>query len=179
MSSGAFNSSLIPDSYKIALTATEVAIEAFIRVKYDSSGTISKAAAAEPAIGTTLEYIPASGIGAVKLFDKMMRFTAGNVVACGAFLTGIANGKVDDAAGVAAYNGYQAYEAATANGDVINAFLVDSPLVLTAGASMGALNSYVSGSYALNTDDHMLKLFNKVEAMAAALVTAGIIKQGA
>ena len=179
MAVGSFAQAIIPDSNRIALTATAAAIEAFIRVKYDSNGLISKAAAAEQAIGVTEEYIAASGIGFVRRFAPMVRFTALNALARGSMLTNTANGKVDDAAGVSAYNGYAAYEAANADNDVIGAFRLDTPLTLTTGSAMAALASYGTGAYGLDSSANMQALFNKVEAIAGALVTAGIIKQGA
>jgi hypothetical protein len=160
--------------------ATAAAIAAFVRVTYDSNGLISVAGATDNWIGVTQEYIPASGYGTVKLRGApgTQYVMAGAVVARGAKLNPLAAGKVDDAAGTGPGCGLIALEAATGDGDVIEATACDT-VAFTAGATMAALAAYGTGAFGLDSDAHMKALFDKVEAIAAALVTAGLIKQGA
>jgi len=101
--------------------ATAVAIAAYIRVKVDSNGLISVAAAAENAIGVTTEAVAASGYGNVKMWSAPGTYlvTAGAAIARGARLFPLAAGKVDDT-GTTSLN-LVALEAATADGDVIEA----------------------------------------------------------
>lgn len=111
-----------------AFQATATAIAAYKRVKVDSDGLISVAAAAEGAIGVTVEAIAASGYGTVKLFNAPGTFmvTANAAITRGAQLYPTASGNVDDAGTTALP--LVALEAATASGDVIEA----APLLLGA-----------------------------------------------
>ena len=104
-----------------AFQATAVAIPAFTRVKVDASGLIS-AAGNNDAIGVVQEYVPASGIGTVKLFSApgTQFFLAGGAITAGAVLYPAASGTVDDAIN-GSLLGYVALEAATAANDVIEA----------------------------------------------------------
>ena len=104
-----------------AFTATAVAIAAYKRVKVDSNGLISVAAATENAVGVTTEAIAASGTGTVKLFSAPGTYlvTANAAITMGAKLYPAAAGNVDDA-GTTAIN-LCALETATALGDVIEA----------------------------------------------------------
>jgi len=108
--------------------ATAVAIVMGKRVKYASTGLISVAAAAEGAIGVTVEDIPASGYGTVKLFNAGGTFIiyANAAIAAGAQLYPTAGGGVDDAGTTALP--LVALEAATAQGDLIEC----GPLLLGA-----------------------------------------------
>lgn len=107
-----------------AFTATAVAIAAHKRVKVDSNGLISVAAAAEGAIGVTTEYIAASGTGTVKLWTAPGTFlvTANAAITRGSQLYPTASGNVDDSGTTALP--LVALEAATAQNDVIEAALL-------------------------------------------------------
>lgn len=112
----------------VAFTATAVAIIRGKRVKVDSNGLISVAAAAEGAIGVTIEDIPASGRGTVKLFNAPGTFIiwANAAIARGAQIFPTAAGGIDDAGTTALP--LVALEAATAQGDLIEC----GPLLLGA-----------------------------------------------
>jgi hypothetical protein len=101
--------------------ATAAAIAQAIRVKVDSNGLISAAGATDAAIGVTIEAVAASGYGNVKLFNAPGTFlvTAGAAITRGAVLYPLASGKVDDAG--TTVMGLVALEAATADGDIIEA----------------------------------------------------------
>lgn len=101
--------------------ATAVALEAYRRVKVDADGLISLAGNND-AIGVVEHDVAASGYGTVKLFSApgTINFTAGGAVARGAVLYPAANGKVDDVL-LGSLLGYVALEAATADGDIIEA----------------------------------------------------------
>jgi hypothetical protein len=103
-----------------AFTATAAALGVGIRVKLNTSGNILVAGATDSAIGTTLEAIAASGTGLVQLFGPSRLVTAGAAIARAALLYPLASGKVDDTGTTAI--GLVAGEAATADGDVIEAF---------------------------------------------------------
>lgn len=79
-----------------AFQATAAAINEGIRVKVDSAGLISAAAAAEIAIGVTIEPIAASGYGNVKLFSASGTWicTASAAITRGTQLYPAAAGKV-------------------------------------------------------------------------------------
>jgi hypothetical protein len=107
-----------------AFTATAVAIAKNVRVLLDSSGTISAAGVSDEWIGTTIEDIAASGTGVVRLRNAPGThfFTASAAVTRGAKLYAAAAGKVDDGStvlGGGANIGFEALEAATADGDII------------------------------------------------------------
>ena len=108
--------------------ATSTAIALGKRVKVDANGLISVAAAAEGAIGVTVEAIAADGYGTVKLFNSPGTFlvTANAAITRGAQLYPTASGNVDDAGTTALP--LAALEAATAQGDIIEA----APLLLGA-----------------------------------------------
>lgn len=103
-------------------TATAVALAAYVRVAIDSSGTVAVADATDDWHGITTHACAASGNVAVLLRNSegTVQLTAGAAVSRGAKLFAISGGKVDDA-----QNGYPtgfiALEAATADGDVIEA----------------------------------------------------------
>jgi phenylpyruvate tautomerase PptA (4-oxalocrotonate tautomerase family) len=104
--------------------ATSSAISKARLVKLSSSNLISVTGDENLAIGVTLEDIEASGYGAVKLFGSPGTFfvTASAAITAGAKLFPAASGKVDDAtAGTGATLGLIAQEAATADGDIIEA----------------------------------------------------------
>lgn len=107
------------------IQAAAAAIPAYTRVKVDSSGLISAAAAAEAAAGVTMEYVAAGGYGTVKLFSAPGTFlmTAGVAIAAGTQVYPAAAGKIA-ATGTTALN-FQALEAATANGDIIECARVE------------------------------------------------------
>lgn len=160
--------------------ATAVAIAANVRVKLDSNGLISVAGATDAWIGVTIEAVAVSGYGTVKLRNApgTLLVTASAAIARGARLYPTAAGKVDDAAGTGNFTGLQAMTAATADGDVIEAVPSDTA-AFTASAAQAALAAYGDGAHGLDTAAHMEALFNKVEAISAALVAAGIIKGAA
>lgn len=108
--------------------ATAVALVEGKRVKVDSNGLISVAAAAEGAIGVTVEACAASGYATVKLFNAGGTFLiwANAAIARGAQLFPTATGGVDDAGTTALP--LVALEAATAQGDLIEC----GPLLLGA-----------------------------------------------
>jgi hypothetical protein len=111
-----------------AFQATGTAIALGKRVKVDSNGLISVAAAAEGAIGVTVEAIAADGWGTVKLFNAPGTFlvVANAAITRGAQLFPTAGGNVDDAGTTALP--LVALEAATAQNDIIEA----APLLLGA-----------------------------------------------
>src|SRR5690348_13999835 len=108
--------------------ATSVAISRAKRVKVDSNGLISVAAATDGAVGVTIEAIAADGYGTVKLFNAPGTFlvTANAAITRCAQLFPTASGNVDDAGTTALP--LVALEAATAQGDIIEA----APLLLGA-----------------------------------------------
>lgn len=131
-----------------AFTATAVAIAEAVRVKLDSSGTISAAGVGEDWIGVTVAPIAASGSGTVRLRSApgTVEVTAAGAVTLGAKLYTAASGKVDDAVN-GDFTGLEALQAASADGDIIEAvpvyrFPAESPVetvittnVLTAAES--------------------------------------------
>lgn len=131
-----------------AYTATAVAIAEAVRVKLDSSGTISAAGVGEDWIGVTVAPIAASGSGTVQLRSApgTVEVTAAGAITLGAKLYAAASGKVDDAVN-GDFTGYVAAQAASADGDIIEAipvarFPAESPVetvittnVLTAAES--------------------------------------------
>src|SRR5687767_12341059 len=105
-------------------TATAVAISKNVRVKLDSDGAISAAGVSDEWIGTTIEDVAASGTVTVKLKSTpgTHLFTASAAITRGAKLYTAASGKVDDGStvlGGGAPIGFEANEAATADGDII------------------------------------------------------------
>lgn len=103
-------------------TATAVAIAEAVRVKLDSSGTISAAGVGEDWIGVTTMPIAASGSGTVQLRSApgTVEVTAAGAITLGAKLYAAASGKVDDAVN-GDFTGYVAAQAAAADGDIIEA----------------------------------------------------------
>jgi hypothetical protein len=148
-------------------TATAVAIAAFVRVKVDSDGLISVAGATDPWIGVTQEAVAASGNGTVRLRNDPGTFTvtASAAVTRGNRLYPTAAGKVDDAVGTGNFTGWVAIEAATADGDQIEAAPVDD-LAFTAHADQAVATDAATTMALAN-------------AMRSALVAAGIIKGAA
>lgn len=108
--------------------ATSTAIGLGKRVKYASTGLISVAAAAEGAIGVTVEAIAADGYGTVKLFNAPGTFmmVANAAITAGAQVYPTASGNIDDAGTTALP--LIALEAATAQNDIIEV----GPLLLGA-----------------------------------------------
>ena len=105
-------------------TATAVAISKNVRVVMDSSGLISAAGVSDDWIGTTIEDVAASGTTTVRLRNAPGThfFTASAAISQGAKLYAAASGKVDDGSTVLAGGapiGFEACEAATADGDII------------------------------------------------------------
>ncbi len=99
--------------------ATAVAIAAFKRVKVDSDGLISVAAANEAAVGVTQEAIAVSGYGTVKLFQSGGTFfcTAAGAISRGSQVYPAASGNI--AGTGTTLLPLVALEAAGASGDVI------------------------------------------------------------
>jgi hypothetical protein len=58
---------------------------------------------------------------------------------------------------------------------VVGAFGCNGTAAQTAYASGGALAAYVTGAFGLDTNAHMLALYNLVVAIRAALVANGIL----
>lgn len=108
-----------------AFTATAVAIAEAVRVKLDSSGTISAAGVGEDWIGVTTMPIAESGSGTVQLRSApgTVEVTAAGAVTLGAKLYAAASGKVDDAVN-GDFTGFVAGQAASADGDIIEAIPV-------------------------------------------------------
>lgn len=104
--------------------ATAAAIAQGARVKVDSAGQISVAAAAELAIGVTMEVVAASGYGTVKLFSAPGTFQclASVAITRGAQVYPAASGKIA-ATGTTALP-LVALEAATADGNLIECALM-------------------------------------------------------
>lgn len=111
-----------------AFQATGTAIILGKRVKVDSNGLISVAAANEGAVGVTVEAIAADGYGTVKLFNAPGTFViwANAAIARGAQIFPTAAGGIDDSGTTALP--LVALEAATAQGDLIEV----GPLLLGA-----------------------------------------------
>ena len=120
MSTGLENTS----GYK-TFQATSTAIPPYTRVKVDSGGLISAAAAADTAVGVTMEQVAAGGCGTVKLFSAADSFlmTASGAIAAGTQVFPAAAGKIAGT-GTTALN-YQNLEAATANGDAIECVRIE------------------------------------------------------
>ena len=89
------------------------------RVKLTAVDTIDLAAAADSAIGTAMEDIPAGGYGTIKLFTGAGTFyaKASGAISAGAWVYPAASGKIA-ATGTTALS-YIALEPAGADGDVI------------------------------------------------------------
>lgn len=100
--------------------ATAAALGLGIRVKLDTAGKILVAGSTDPAIGTTIEAIASGGYGTVLLFGPSRLVTAGAAITAAALLYPLASGKVDDTGTIAI--GLVAGSAATADGDIIEAF---------------------------------------------------------
>jgi hypothetical protein len=115
--------------------ATAVAIAAGARVAVDSNGLISVSGAANDSIGVTVEVVAASGYGTVKLWSAPGTFQvlAGAAITRGAALYPIASGKVDDVGTTGGALGLVALEAATADGDIIEA----GPINNACGPTLG------------------------------------------
>lgn len=163
-------------------TATAVALAEGVRVQLDSNGLISAAGATDPWIGTTEAPIAASGSGVVKLRNApgTLLFTASAAIARGARLYPTASGKVDDAAGTGNFTGFQAVEAATADGDIIEAVPCDT-LTFTAAAAQAAAPAGGTGDAAgaWDTAQHRDDAIATINAMRTALINAGILKGAA
>jgi hypothetical protein len=163
-----------------SFTATAVAIGEAVRVKLDSSGLISAASATEAWIGTTTAAVAASGLGSVKLRNAAGTFlvTASAAITAGALLYPTASGKVDDAAGTGVFTGLQAAEAATADGDIIEAVPCDC-VAFTSSAAQAAVattGSTNSSPYGFTTSAQADALVTLVNALRTACINAGIIK---
>lgn len=116
--------STVNESGYKTFTATAVAISKNVRVLQDSSGLISAAGVSDEWIGTTIEDCAASGTTTVRLRNcpGTHFFTASAAITRGAKLYAAASGKVDDGSTVLAGGapiGFEACEAATADGDII------------------------------------------------------------
>ena len=149
-----------------AFTATATAIGVGVRVTLDSSGTIAAAGATDNWIGTTVSAIPASGTGTIRLRNApgSHMFVAAGAVDVGDMLYPAASGKVDDvAAGV--FTGFQAVDAAAADGDIIEAVPCDN------------LDWLASADQAVATD--LASVLLLANSMRTALINAAIIKGAA
>lgn len=107
-------------SLQKSFQATAAAIAVGCRVKIDANGLISYAAAAEAAIGTTIEAVAASGYGTVLLFGPSRLMTASAAITRAAALYPAASGRVAPT-GTTLLT-LCAGEAATAAGDIIECF---------------------------------------------------------
>lgn len=148
-------------------TATAVAIAAFVRVKVDSAGLILVAGATDDWVGVTQVPIAASGSGPVRLRTAAGSFlvTVSEAVAAGAPLYAAASGKVSDTGGVGPLARLVALEAATADGDIIEAAPSDA-VIWTAAAAQAVATDATS----------VITLAN---ALRTAAINAGIIKGAA
>ena len=178
-----------------AFTATAVAIDEGIRVKIDSDGKVSAAGATDAWIGTTTHYVAADGVVTVRLRNApgTALFTASAAVTRGNKLYPTASGKVDDAAGTGVFTGFVAVEAATADGDLIEAAPVDVVAFTAAAAQValtdssgGTANDTIAAVGATNAsdvsgtiNDNFADVAAKINALRTALVNAGIIKGAA
>lgn len=104
--------------------ATAAAIGQAVRVKVDSNGQISAAAASDAFIGVTTEAVAASGYGTVQLFGSAgtLLMVASVAITRGAQVYPAASGKIA-ATGTTALN-VVALEAAAADGDIIECAIV-------------------------------------------------------
>ena len=166
-----------------SFTATAAAIGEAVRVKLDSSGLISAASATDYWIGVTTAAVAASGLGNVKLRNATGTFlvTASAAVAVGGLLYPTANGKVDDSISTGNQTGLMALEAATADGDIIEAVPCDF-LTYTAAAAQAAVattGSTNSSPYGFTTAAQADALVTLVNALRTGCVNAGIIKGAA
>lgn len=163
--------STVNESGYKTFTATAVAIAKNIRVMLDSSGTISAAGVADDWIGTTVEDIAASGSGTVRLRNAPGShfFTAGAAVTRGAKLYTLAAGKVDDAT-TTGFTGFEAAEAATADGDIIEAVPSKAALAdVTVGAAIGAFTDPPSAAEMATLRTFVNALRTDVIAIRAAV----------
>ena len=162
--------------------ATSSAIAPSIRVKVDSSGKIAAADAADPWIGVTIDAISANGYGTVKLRNApgTKLVTASAAITRGSRLSPADDGKVDDASGTGNFTGLLALEAATADGDIIEAAPCDC-LAFTADAAQAAAPAGGTGATAgaYDTAQHRDEMIALVNAMRTALINAGIMKGSA
>lgn len=164
-----------------AFTATAAALGVGVRVKLDSSGLISAAAATEAWIGTTVSAVAASTSGTVRLRNcpGTHMFVAAGAIDAGDMLYPAASGKVDDAA-AGTFTGFQAISAAAADGDIFEAVPCDN-LVYTAAAAQAAAPAGGTGATAgaYDTAENRDAMIALVNAMRTALINAGIIKGAA
>jgi hypothetical protein len=162
--------------------ATNSALATSVRVKVDSNGLISAASATDPWIGVTVCDIAASDYGTIKLRNASgtMLVTASAAISRGSRLYPTANGKVDDAAGTGVFTGLVALEAATADGDIIEAAPSDV-LTFTADANQAACPAGGTGATAgaWDTSQHRDAAIALINAMRDALINAGIMKGSA
>lgn len=154
----------------------------FVRVKLNSDGTVSVAAATDAWIGISQEKIVVGNYGSVRLRNAPGTFqvTASGAITVGAQLYPTASGKVDDAAGTGNFTGLIAMEAATADGDIIEAVPGDI-LVFTAAAAQAAAPAGGTGATAgaYDTSANRDAMIATVNAMRTALINAGIMKGAA
>lgn len=112
------------DSWWKTFTATAAAIARNTRVKLDSAGLILVCGATDSSIGTVEHDIAASGRGTVRLHSCSRFVTASAAITRGDKLQAAAAGKVATLAAGTAIK-LQAVEAATADGDIIEAVVID------------------------------------------------------
>lgn len=116
--------STVRDTHYRTFQATAAALSRGQRVKCSAgAATIETAGDDRLAIGVANEDIAASGWGTVRLWGPTCQFIASAATAQGAALYATASGKVDDGDAGTKLIGYVALEAATADGDVIEAAL--------------------------------------------------------
>jgi hypothetical protein len=144
--------------------ATAAAIEEFVRVTLDSNGLISKAAATDPGIGITQEYVAASGYGTVKLFTAPGSFMCqtASAVTRGAVMYAAANGEVDDSG---TYRiPYVAGQAATAQGDIIELVPVDNMTTTVGTFLAGDIGTIAAAGNSQATGTAVVKMVTYVTA---------------
>jgi hypothetical protein len=144
--------------------ATAVALEANVRVTYDSNGLISAAGATDLGIGVTQEAIAASGYGTVKLWGAPGTYlcqTAGAVTK-GAQLYTAASGEVDDS------GTYKlrliALDTATAQGDVIECAQVQDATYATGQYVSSDVGTVAAAGNSQGTATAITKLLTYVTA---------------
>ncbi len=104
----------------------DAACPRFVRVKLESDGKVVPAGATDNHIGTaSREAFQAGDKIAVCLVNKSVKMVAGEAVAAGEAVYGLANGKIGSESAGAFLAGI-ALEAASADGDVIEVMLMHS-----------------------------------------------------
>jgi hypothetical protein len=150
--------------------ATAAAIAAGARVAVDSNGLISVSGAANDSIGVAVEAVAASGYGTVKLWSAPGTFQvlAGAAITRGAALYPIAAGKVDDAGTTGGALGLVALEAATADGDIIEAAPINNACGPTLGDGQNIALGTTTGTKVGTATTQKLGFYNSTAVVQPA-----------